>query len=135
MTPRKSAWLKRLGRLRRQRNWLRKHREEHNAANREYRQTHPDPRYVRGSGIDPNIQREQRQERYFRFERYFRLNGHVDEKRMSRFFKNKPSLVVNQLDLVSPRFLYIDTNGCRKLEVWETPDQLVVRLRKEKQIQ
>jgi hypothetical protein len=131
----KPDWLKRLQDNRRNRRYGRKNREARNAVARAYRETHPDRRYVRGSGIDPNIQREQRQERYFRFERHFRLNGHVDEKRMSRFFKNTPPAVVNQLDLVSPRFFYIDANGCRKLEVWETSDQLVDRLRREKQIQ
>jgi len=135
MMPRKPAWLKRLGALKRQRKHHRQNREARNAAARTYRETHPDPRYIRGAGIDPNIQREQRQERYFRFERYFRLNGHVDEKRMSRFFKNTPPVVVNQLNLVSPRFVYIDANGCRHLEVWETADQLADRLRTKKQIQ
>src|SRR5258708_3179302 len=131
----KPDWLKRLQDNRRNRGYNRKNRNARNAAARLYRETNPDRRYVRGSAIDPNIQREQRQERYFRFERYFRLNGHVDEKRMSRFCKNNSPAVVNQLDLVSPRFLYIDTNGCRHFEVWETPDQLVNRLKKEKQIQ
>jgi len=132
--PSKPAWLKRLGRLQRQRKYNRQNRAARKAAARAYYLAHPDRRYIRGSGVDPNIQREQRQERYFRFERYFRLNGHVDEKRMSRFFKNSCP-VVNQLDLVSPRFFYVDVNGRRKLEVWETSDQLVNRLRREKQIQ
>jgi hypothetical protein len=120
----KPAWLKRLGKLRRQRKWHNQHREAHNATNREYRKTHPNA----GRNQDPNVDRERRQEHYFRFERYFRLNGHVDEKRLQRFCKNNSPAVVNQLDLVSPRFIYIDANGNRQFENWETADELVARL-------
>jgi hypothetical protein len=126
----KPAWLKRQGALERQRRYHAKHREERNAECREYRKTHPNA----GRSLDPNVDRERRQEHYFRFERFFRLNGHVDEKRLARFYKTTSPSVVHQLDLVSPRFFYIDAKGRRCLEIWETADQLAARLQRQESV-
>jgi hypothetical protein len=131
MNLKKPAWVKLQGARERNRRWQRANRDKCNARNREYRKTHPNA----GRSLDPNVDRERRQEHYFRFERYFRLNGHVDLKRLSRFSKHTAPSTVHQLDLISPRFIYIDAQGNRQFEVWETAEQLVERLRTEQQIQ
>jgi hypothetical protein len=62
---------------------------------------------------DPNVEREQRQQRYF------------------RFGKPKGGPSISALELVHPNYTYIDRHGNIHLERWQTPEQLEAQLRRE----
>jgi hypothetical protein len=63
---------------------------------------------------DPNVEREQRQQRYFRF---------------GKPKHGGPS--ISALELVHPNYTYIDRHGNIHLERWQTPEQLEAQLRRE----
>jgi len=90
-------------------------RKRHREYMREWRKTHP-----RVEAGDPNYHREQRAERYFRFGPWMVKSYSVDFSGLA---------VTNLAWMQKPTFVYIDSEGRRRFELWETAEQLIDRLK------